>query len=74
MGRPPGPRRWCGPGPVRPSVPMARTGGAELRFVPLEPPLERETALIWRKDRLHAPAYETFLQWLRQSLSRGASV
>lgn len=48
--------------------------GTELRFVPLEPPLERETALIWRKDRLHAPACETFLQWLRQSLSRGASV
>lgn len=48
--------------------------GAELRFVPLEPPLERETALIWRKDRLHAPACETFLQWLRQSLTRGASV
>ena len=42
--------------------------GAALRFVPLEPPMERETALIWKKNRMLAPAAATFLQWLRHSL------
>lgn len=42
--------------------------GAALRFVPLEPPMERETALIWKKNRMLAPAAATFLQWLRHFL------
>ena len=42
--------------------------GAALRFVPLELPMERETALIWKKNRMLAPTAATFLQWLRHSL------
>ncbi len=42
--------------------------GTELRFVPLEPPLERETALVWKKNRMLAPAAAEFLHWLRHSI------
>ena len=39
----------------------------ELRFVPLSPPLETGTVLVWKKDQAFSPAAAAFLQGLRHA-------
>ncbi len=39
----------------------------ELRFVPLTPPLETGTVLVWKKDQAHAPAAEKFLHQINHT-------
>ena len=39
----------------------------ELRFVPLTPPLEPGTVLVWKKDQAHAPAAEKFLHQINHT-------
>ena len=39
----------------------------ELRFIPLSPPLETGTVLVWRKDQAFSPASEAFLHHVRHA-------
>lgn len=39
----------------------------ELRFLPLSPPLETGTVLVWQKDQAFSPAAEEFLRHLRHA-------
>lgn len=43
-------------------------GSSDLRFVPLDPPLEIASFLIWKKYRLRSRACEEFLKRLRSAL------
>ena len=36
-----------------------------LRFLPLSPPLEAGTVLVWKKDQVFSPAAEQFLQYIK---------
>ena len=39
----------------------------ELRFIPLSPPLETGTVLVWKRDQAFSPAAEAFLQHIRHA-------
>ena len=43
-------------------------GSRDLRFVPLDPPLEIASFLIWKKYRLRSRACEEVLKRLRSAL------
>lgn len=47
---------------------LQRDGSSDLRFVPLDPPLEIASFLIWKKYRLRSRACEEFLKRLRSAL------
>lgn len=40
----------------------------ELRFVPLSPPLETGTVLVWKKDQAFSPAASEFLQCIKHTV------
>ena len=39
----------------------------ELRFVPLEPPLETGTVLVWKKDQAFSQAATAFLNQIKNA-------
>lgn len=47
---------------------------SDLRFVPLDPPFEIASYLVWKKYRLRSRACEEFLRRMREACSAGRDV